>query len=201
MAISIPKAFRTVSKRGPSNRKVLIQNISFCLWNPMQPTLFTSTGKICREILSLSMNSYCANRQFYKFVSTKLFTLSLLAIHLSCWLFSQSSPQWLFWLCTSHQVLRGVSEEHNSFCSSASWSPQYFHDAHANTFMVNAPHWRVFVIFLVFLQGPSQMKRNTPLSFVKENVLPCTWSECTWSKIVLWNLVFIQGHRCGYVTI
>lgn len=119
--------------------------------------------------------------------------------------------------CCKECLIGHLPEEH-SFRSPARWSTQGFHDAHTNTFRVNVPHWWVFGTFLVFVQGPSQMKRHPPTFFfymekcsplymkriqlkqncsVKLSIYP---SKCTWSKIFPWNLVFIQDHRCRYLS-
>lgn len=216
MAFPIPTAVRTLlrsryvrsgtgrGKGGPQIENRLLQNVSLCLQNPVQPSLLTSTVKIYYRILSCSLSSWCANRQIYKFVSVELFAPRLLAVYPPCWLFRRSSVQGWFWLCTSQQLLPGVS--HRSPASRAqlslpgelkpttfSWCPhKHFRGKCASVKSVCEPS-------LSFSKDLAKWKDPT-FFFLRKNVLHCTWSECTWSKIVPWNPVFIQDHWCRYLS-
>lgn len=232
-ALSIPTAVRTVlrskyvrsglsrGKGGTQIEKWFLTNVSFCLWNPVQPSLLTSTDKIYHLILSLSMSSCCSNRQFYKLVCVKLFTLSLLAMYPPCWLFSRSSPQRLLWLCTSHQMLQGVSHRSPAWRAQLplpsevkhtfSWCPhKHFQGKCASLMSVwdlpclcpgTFPNEDTLPPFFFNMEKCSplymkriQLKQNCSVKF---SIYP---SKCTWSKIFPWNLVFIQDHRCRYLS-
>lgn len=135
--------------------------------------------------------------QFYKFVCVKLFTLSLLAMYPPCWLFRWSSPQRLLWLRTSHQLLWGMSTSVTCLKSTAP-APQLA-EAH-KVFMMPTQTLSGWMCLteeclwpsLSFSKDLPKLKEMPHPFFLRKNVLHCTWSECTWSKIVSWNLVFIQ---------